>query len=240
MHDHRIRILSTRPLDQSIHEIAAQNGITIDTISFIRTEPITSKTLSLFIKGLREHQHYIVFTSKNAVQIVVNELNGIKPPWKIFCIDAATKELVGNHFGTDAIIATAPYGAQLAEEILKYKIEELIFFCGNQRREELPTILKEAGIKLKELVVYNTIATPQKIDENYDAIAFFSPSAVNSFFEANENNINATLFAIGRTTENAIKEHTKKEVFLPDRPGTDQLIETIIEHYKTSENKQSS
>jgi uroporphyrinogen-III synthase len=237
---HKIRVLSTRPLDQSIHEMAIKHGIMIDTISFIRTEPVNDEMLLSFIQSIGKEEHYIIFTSKNAVEVVTRQLNGLKPSWKIFCIDSATKELVTKYFGSESILGAATYGAQLAEEIVNNKVKEIIFFCGDQRRDELPAILKAAQISLKEVVVYKTIATPQHLNNRYDAIAFFSPSAVNSFFEINKENINATLFAIGETTANAIKNHTAKTVYTPERPGVEQLIRTIIEYYKTTENKQSS
>ena len=56
------------------------------------------------------------------------------------------------------------------------------FFCGNQRRDTLPDKVRAAGIKVEELVVYETVELPLKVTDHYDAILFYSPSGVRSFF----------------------------------------------------------
>jgi uroporphyrinogen-III synthase len=63
------------------------------------------------------------------------------------------------------------------------------------RKETLPQALKEGGIKFNEIEVYQTALAPFKISdqENFDAIMFFSPSAVESYLS---NNIKKNLLAL--------------------------------------------
>ena len=76
----------------------------------------------------------------------------------------------------------------------------MAFFCGNLRRDELPTALKAADIPFEELVVYTTEELKKTVQaEQYDAICFFSPSGVKSFASANSFPPHVHYIAIGPT-----------------------------------------
>ena len=80
--------------------------------------------------------------------------------------------------------STANDAVSLAELIAEDRfVDEVIFFCGDQRRDELPEILRQHEVVVNEIVVYQTIAVPHKIEKQYHGILFFSPSAVQSFFQ---------------------------------------------------------
>lgn len=111
----------------------------------------------------------------------------------------------------------------------------MVFFCGDLRREELPDLLKKAGIELTEVVVYQTLETPIKINKDYDGILFFSPSAVKSFFSINQVNSNALFFAIGNTTANAIKPFSKNSIIVSEFPAKDQLLDKAIKYFSNRE-----
>ena len=54
------------------------------------------------------------------------------------------------------MLKTADNAKSLSELILLDKIQEAVFFCGDQRMDILPDNLKENGINLEEIIVYNT------------------------------------------------------------------------------------
>ena len=224
-------ILSTRPLPEDIIQTAAAQHIHIDCIPFIDTAIIQSEELADVIQHLAHQEITAVFTSMNAVDAVEAYLPLI-PSWKIFCIGSATKDRVAATFGEHCIQQTASYGSDLAEKIIGQKVPQVYFFCGDQRRDELPSKLKENNVLVEEIIVYRTIATPQKLKKNYDGILFFSPSAVKSFFSGNTIANNVTLFAIGTTTAGAIKQFSKNTVVTGDNPGKANLAEEMIAYFK--------
>ncbi|GAC1708945.1 MAG: hypothetical protein NVS9B7_26700 [Flavisolibacter sp.] len=128
---------------------------------------------------------------------------------------------------------TADNALMLAQKIINHGIKELVFFCGNKRREELPLILKNNGIKLHEVIVYETLETPILVTEPFEAILFFSPSAVNSFFFLNRISINTLCFAIGQTTANAITVHAKNKIITSTTPSPAAMVLDLIKHYTT-------
>jgi uroporphyrinogen-III synthase len=225
-------ILSTRPVNAFLIKEAKQQGIAIDIIEFIRTEPIINAKLKKQINELANQSLTIVFTSMNAVEAVRNYLDKKPTDWKIFCIGAATQKLVVEEFDGRSILGTADSAAELADAIIAEKnINKVAFFCGDQRRHELPQKLAENKIEVNEVEVYKTFQLNEKITKKYDGILFFSPSAVESFFTTNKVTLQTTLFAIGNTTASTIKKYTKNKIVLSDKHGKDDLMEKAIAYY---------
>ena len=232
MQQNKISILSTRPIDESLIKEAGQLNIEIDVLSFIETEPIKSIETQEEIKNALLKSSAVVFTSMNAIEAIANELNGQQPDWRIYTLGNTTKQLVKKYFSEEMIAGTADSAKELAELIVeKDNSDELLFFCGDQRRDELPAILQNNNIRVNEIVVYRTIAIKNKIDKTYEGILFFSPSAVQSFFSDNKISDQTVLFAIGNTTANEIKEYTKNKIIIGDKPGKEDLVRKMIRFY---------
>ncbi len=232
MEETNIQILCTRPLDESLLEDVRQQGIKIDILPFIDTEPIQTIEVQQEVEQALVKNATVIFTSMNAVEAVVNYVYD-PPDWRIYCIGHATRQLVTEHFGEEAIAGTAASAAELAELVAEDEPDnEIIFFCGNQRREELPSILESNGLELTEIMVYHTIAVPRKINRSYNGILFFSPSAADSFFSVNKVNGPTILFAIGATTAQTIKKYTSNKIIVSDEPAKEQLVEMMVDFFK--------
>jgi len=232
MQKNKYSILCTRSLqEQLIHKAAASN-IDIDAVGFIETEAISSVQLIQQIEAFALQKIVAVFTSVNAVEAVIKHLTLI-PDWSIFCLGGITKELVYGFFGEANVAATAKNATALADKIIQIKtIEEVVFFCGDQRLDELPETLRYNSITVNELVVYTTVQLPFFIEKNYDAFIFFSPSAVHSFFSMNTVPINAIMFSIGKTTTATIQTYCTNKIVTSEWPGKDQMIENVISYFK--------
>lgn len=228
----RVQILCTRPLNKTLIDEAKQLGIDIDELSFIETEPIQSTTVQQEIDQAFLQTATVVFTSMNAVEAVALYQEENIPAWKIYCIGTTTHKLVGKYFGEEKIEGTANDAASLAELIVADLFtEEVIFFCGDQRRDELPEILRQNNVEVNEIVVYETITVPHKIDKVYHGILYFSPSAVASFFRNNTLPASTILFAIGNTTANEIQKHTTNKIIISDEPGKENLVRKMMEYF---------
>lgn len=230
----RIRILTTRPLPEHLLSMAEHAGVKVDTTSFIETTPALTPEVVDAIQLIKNRKTLVLFTSMNAVEVVTQQLNGFVPEWRIYCIGQTTQQLLQDYFGSEAIVGTAPNAALLAELImLDCQPQEINFFCGNQRRDELPTLLHAANWKVNEIVVYNTIETAQTITEEYDGMLFYSPSAVTSFFSVNQLPERTLLFAIGDTTANAIKTYSSNNIIIGQAPGKEQLFLLALDHFSS-------
>jgi len=224
-------LLCTQRLNQSLIDEAAGKGIRVECLSFIETKPIIDPAVEKLILSLSDTSLTAIFTSVHAVDSVVSVLGGRKPVWKIFCTGPVTSLSVEAYFGKDSIAAEGPSASTLASAILsERKADRIVFFCGRQRRKELPEKLSHEGILVQEVPVYETASTPHKISGHFDGIIFFSPGAANSFFSANTLQNGTILFAIGKTTADTLSEYCDNEVILSLSPVKETLIEQAIEY----------
>jgi uroporphyrinogen-III synthase len=237
MPESKIMILSTGVLPAYLAEEAEANNIYPDIISFIKTEPIQSIEVQQEIEQALLQEATVIFTSRNAIEAVAAELKDeetdpITIEWNIYCVGDKTAELAGKYFGEEKIYGSADNAEELAELIIEEDIaDEVIFFCGDQRRDELPDTLRANDIEVNEIIVYQTVGVPQKVTTNYDGILFYSPSGVESFFKVNKIDKKTILFAIGNTTSNAIKKYSDNKIIISKQPDKEQMVREVVNYF---------
>jgi uroporphyrinogen-III synthase len=232
------KVLSTKKLEPSLIEQAKKNDIEIIEQNFISIKPIwNQKTFDKILGFINNKTLNIALTSANAVDSLNNYMhfsdNYLVVDWKIFCLSGKTKQAVLNALLLRKnIVSDASNATELANKIIAKGIKEIVFFCSDKRRDELPTALKNANIKVHEVVIYETTETPITVANDFDAILFFSPSGVQSFFSANELNKNSVCFAIGRTTATSIATFTQNKIINSITPDPKIMVEEVIEYFK--------
>ncbi|KIC01886.1 MULTISPECIES: uroporphyrinogen-III synthase [unclassified Flavobacterium] len=216
-----IQILSTKILSSIQKQELQKANIDLVEANFIETQNKPFK-----IQDINEN---LIFTSQNAVHSVLSDPKSEELKSKnVFCVGLKTKILLSES-GFN-VVAYTGYAADLAEIItLIYGNESYTFFSGNLRRETLPKALKDAGVKLNEINVYETTLTPQKINSAVDGILFYSPSGIESYLK--ENTIkNEKCFCIGETTAEALEKITKN-IIIADQPTVEDVLEDVITEY---------
>ncbi len=154
------------------------------------------------------------------------------PAKKIFCLSGETRKAVDG-LKKKEILGVASNAAELAHLILQEKPGQSVdFICGAQRRDELPDILNAAGIKVKELILYETVLTGRLINSLYNGVIFFSPSGVESYFQTNKLPKHAICFCIGDTTAASVKNHSKAQLVVAEQASQQGLIDAVIKFYK--------
>jgi uroporphyrinogen-III synthase len=237
MLQNRITILCTRSIDNALIQGVSSKNIAIDVISFIKTEPCLTTWVLKEIREASPGSEAVTFTSSNAVEAIATSPDlqkTILAGRKIFCIGHATKQSVVKYFGEQIIGGFADNAKALANTILNANVKGVIFFCGDQRRDELAELLNKNNISVKEIIVYKTIITPKKIEKKYDGVLFFSPSAVKSFFENNAAGSQTVLFAIGNTTADEIKKFSKNKIVVSDVPEQKSFLDRVISYFQTN------
>lgn len=223
-----IDILCTRSLGEPALQKARAAGFAINCLTFIETVPIDNEDLAEKMDQLLREEVVVVFTSQKAVQALIPYMEKAVN-WKIFCTGGTTKEQVIELFGEDAIINTARNAKELTRKILEYpELQKVVFFTGNKSLTTIPNELKKKHIQLEQVLVYETILTPQFISKDYPGILFFSPSAVHSFFSENTIQTNVVLFSIGSTTTEIIQTYSSNKIITSEWPGQESLIDLLI------------
>jgi len=227
-----IQILSTRPLSQEMMNAATDSGLHTDVLSFIETTAIETEELQQEVKHTFLLNTTVVFTSMNAVDAVASYLSEAQPNWQIYCIGYTTQQLVKKYFVQSQILGVADNATLLAQKIIADgTVTKVFFFCGNQRRDEMSLLLRAASVVVSEVVVYETTPVQQVVKKSYDAILFFSPSAVDSFFSVNTLKKETLFFAIGTSTAAAIEQYSSGKIIIAKQPGKEALMQQAIDFF---------
>ena len=222
-------ILCTGPVDEAVINAPEYKDADIDVIPFTTISMELPESTQRQIKDILTKKKVVIFTSSNAVISVGGYMKEKPVGWTIFCIGNTTYKLAKKYFGEENIKDTASTASKLAEKVIPViKETEVIFFCGNLRRSELPDALRKKGIEVKEIIVYKTSLVPVSINKKYDAVIFFSPSAAESFFSRNSVPRNTALFVMGETTAVSIKKFSTNPVITGDEPDKNKLISQAI------------
>ncbi|HWB26520.1 MAG TPA: uroporphyrinogen-III synthase [Chitinophagaceae bacterium] len=225
-------ILCARPIEQSLLTKAAEKGVNIQVLPFIEIRKIITPDLKNSLASLALQKIDVVFTSINAVESVALNLTAMPLNWRISCIGGVTKEAVVKHFGDEHLGARARNASALARKIVNAGVaKEVYFFCGEQRLDDLPETLRVNNIRVHEVIVYQTLQTPHEVEEDFDGIMFFSPTAVHSFFSVNTVPINVVMFSIGKTTTATIQTYCTNRVITSEWPGQENLVDKVLEYF---------
>jgi uroporphyrinogen-III synthase len=217
-----LSILSTKSLGEGALEMVRSCGWTLREEHFIETKGVPH--LELPIIG---EDTLVVFTSEQGVGQVQAGAT-----WHIACLSGKTLEAVHRHFRPEQIVCTGNNAAQLAEAITRDgRFTQTVFLCALEHRPDLPLALRVAGIAVEEVPVYETVQTPKAIDTPFDAILFFSPSAVDSFFQLNKLQPGTVCFVIGETTAGALKRYTDVQVVVSPFPSQEELLTCLRFYY---------
>lgn len=127
-------------------------------------------------------------------------------------------------------------GTTLAKMMLNDGVHtEVVHFCGNIRRPEFSEVMNQSGILVSEIEVYEKVGLKIQISgsifsdylEGIRAVAFYSPSAVEAFFEQGlAEGFSGDYFAIGSTTAAALKERGVQPM-TPRAPTSELLIRYV-------------
>jgi uroporphyrinogen-III synthase len=123
----------------------------------------------------------------------------------------------------------------LEDVLKKHKTEKFLYPCSDIRKDDIPSYLEKNGFSYTEAVSYKTVASDLSdlASVNYDMIAFFSPSGVNSLFVnfPDFKQKNTRIAAFGPTTAQAVRDAgliLDIEAPLPDAPSMTGAIEVYI------------
>lgn len=220
-------ILSTKKLKDSFIQEASRLGFRVLAHDFIAIKIQTGMPEAHAIT--KAHQH-IIFTSANAVKAYQKNIDkhGLKTPHKkLHCLQGETYNAAARLQNVE-IVSRAENAFQLAQVMLRqHHMENASFFCGNKRSDALPGLLRQQNIVVDETVLYQTNFVHHKIKEAYKGVLFFSPSAVESFFQSNFLPENIPCFCIGDTTKNALRQYVDNEAIVAETCSQEAVMQAL-------------
>ena len=217
----QVRIVSTKKLLPNQKQFLLNANLSVIEADFI--------TIELKQFSVNFDARFLIFSSQNGVESVLknSKLVSLKSK-KCFCVGQKTKAVLELHGFT--VVESADYASELASIICnQYPQDSFTFFSGNLRREILSEALTLAKIKFEEIEVYQTMLTPHKITSKANGILFFSPSAVESYLQAN-NITDEICFCIGKTTAEPVEKITS-HCIIANQPTIENVIIQCLKHY---------
>lgn len=230
-----VRVLATKKLKLNQRELLLNAGL-----SFVEYDAITISQIPF---ELPKEASHIIITSQNGAKAFLQKLKSSQllpslvdrgiggDGLEMSCYAVGKKTTVFLEENGLKVAKTAQNAADLARFIAKnHKKEHFYYYCGNRRRDQLPTILTEAQVSFQEVITYETSLNHKSFDQNFDGLLFFSPSGVEAFAQANPFNppllkerVGVSCFCIGETTAAAALEYTNNVIV-----ANDTTIESTI------------
>jgi len=218
----KVRILFTKNIENNYVKQYLDNNKF--ELLFLPVIKVKSKNVNFEIKYYKN----FIFTSANAVKCISEN---IFPDDSFFFTvgEKSCKELEKLGY---SVKITSKNANELFKEI-KNNIKpcNLLHFCSSEVLPTLEENFSKTDFKYKKIEVYQTIKLFPKLNNQVDALVFFSPSGVESFIKNNEI-FNKKLFAIGETTAKEIKKYTNEKIFISKNENTEGILKMIKECYK--------
>jgi len=219
-----ILVYSTKNLstDQS-NSLSSTIGVSMSDFITVRSNRLKPVVVKNPIKN-------VIFTSQNSVEALLENFIPSELDFtNIYCVGRRTKRLIEKKIGKVTHVENS--AEQLANYLESdFKDSEITFFCGNKRRDDLPTILTKKGITVNEVECYQTSLTPRKLEEKYNGIIFYSPSGIESFLVENKAS-DTVAFCIGETTGAEAKKHFRN-VIISEQSTVESVIKSVNEYFQ--------
>jgi len=223
-----VHIISTRKLEAADVNAMGSVGLRVTHENYI------SKKIRLPEHLNKESfEAPVLLTSKTAVAAfvqIIQKLGLDKKKIKVFCLAAGTKQTaLDNGLEPEGYAADAEALADLI--INTSMIKKVTFVCGNLRLDVLPARLQSNEVVVEEIVAYTTDPTPIKIESVFQAVMFYSPSAIDSFLSVNTVQ-DAVAFCIGNTTAAHARKSGFDKIQVANWHTPEALTQTVIDYYK--------
>ena len=175
----------------------------------------------------------LVFTSKNGVRAI----DRIDKNWRekdIYSIGRGTSKEIEKYNANLVYTAKSSYGDDFAKEIKqRLSSKRVLFPRAKVVTSKLNQILKDNGVLLDEIVVYETVCvnyTDDLAPKRDSVIIFTSPSTIECFFKNFEWRDDYIAVCIGKVTAKAMPDGI--EYHLSENPNIPSCIEKAISFVK--------
>ncbi|XP_052828583.1 uroporphyrinogen-III synthase isoform X3 [Octopus bimaculoides] len=232
-----------------------KSELTVNVVPVLSFQSLHTDVLAQKLSGdARNKYSGIIFTSTRSVVVVDSAIKQLTAynkkttckDLKCFVVGKSTATSAAN-LGFKPTGENSGHGKKLAEFILK-EIEKksdckpILFPCSKIRNDDLPTHLKQNGIPVEEITVYETLPNPhlhicidgvcKALKGQPEYLVFFSPSGVDSalpFITPVWDMSQSKVLALGPSTEKQLKAKSIKISGVSKGPTPVDLVKLIKE-----------
>lgn len=251
------RIVITRTWSQSAelaHQLEVFRAVPLvrPLISF--ADPEEFGPLDTAISTLSQFD-WLIFTSSQAVRALARRskklgfsLEHVCTNFLVACVGPVTAEEASENNLKVHYVAHTHNGVALAEELgNRVRGKKVLLPRSDRAKRDLPDALKNQGAEVTEVVAYRTLRPAESDQEKFkeiangeaDAILFFSPSAVEHFYQVfGDEPFRAlqhkmAIAAVGPVTAKALREVGVNRVIVSEDTTPTAVVEALEKHFAT-------
>lgn len=183
------------------------------------TEVISEKFIDFDLPKF-EKGDALLLSSVRAVKSLGQKIDSLDIP--VYCIGQKTANILLSKGITPHFIEKYAKNLDFLE-----KPKRLIHLCSDRVLPTASEICKERNIEYLPVITYKTLLLyPRPIYGKLDAVVFFSPSGVKSYFKYSTF-VGMQAYALGSTTKKALEDVGISKVRMPEIPDLVSLLNLI-------------
>jgi len=209
-----LRILSTKILNDDQLKSLQELG-EVDMFDAVEVEIVN--------QDFNHEADIIIFSSFKGCQFGLELIGNKLNEYAYICVGDKSYQLL-----TDLgckVIANLDYSSELTNHLEDIASKKIVYCCSDKRRDNIPSILEEDKAAWKEVQVYKSQASTQKLSKTYDLIMWYSPMGVLNYVD--DSMKNAQHICVGKTTAKELQDilKNKEAISFPIKPSVNEMIE---------------
>ena len=209
-----MNVLLTKKLSASDLDLIRSWGWNFELIETLNISPIE-------VDEVPKGEVWVV-SSRNSFNTVNKFIN--QSPNAIYCIGNWMKEELLK-MGAKSTLKSFENMKKLAADLTTQSFKSILYFCGEEHRQELEEGLKNSSVKISKVITHQSQMTFPVVKNSFNAVFIFSPRSAESLLKNNSFN-NKTIFAcIGSTTASYLNSRGITNTFISSYPDSRNLLE---------------
>ena len=251
-----VKVLVTRPLLEAqilSDQLRALGAVAIELPTIEIVPPESYSQVDRAIRSLANYD-WVIFTSVQGVRYFVDRMGILSVPVEtlnevhVAAIGSSTASALKQNSKTADYVPREYLSELIVPGLGDLRRKRVLLPRANIASKRLPTLLRERGAVVDEVVAYHTVTsrdlTPQRLksalSEGVDFVTFTSPSAIRSLagvigHHALQSSLgNVKIACIGPVTAEAVKELGLHAEIVAENHTIDALVEAIMDELRTS------
>jgi len=209
-----MNVLLTKKLSASDLDLIRSWGWNFELIETLNISPIE-------VDEVPKGEVWVV-SSRNSFNTVNKFIN--QSPNAIYCIGNWMKEELLK-MGAKSTLKSFENMKKLAADLTTQSFKSILYFCGEEHRQELEEGLKYSSVKISKVITHQSQMTFPIVKNNFDAIFVFSPRSAESLLKDNSFESQTTFACIGSTTSTYLNSRRITNTFISSYPDSRILLE---------------
>jgi uroporphyrinogen-III synthase len=219
-----MNILLTKKLPQEILDLIKSWGWDYEIVEALKIN-------SIEVKELPAKAEAWIISSRNSFDVVKKFIANAPP--HVYCVGGWMKGEI-ERLSANIKMKSFENMKSLAADLAKQNLQDVVYFCGVEHRQELEEGLKNTSSRISKVITHQSEMIFPVIKKSFDAVFVFSPRSVESLLKNCQFSKQTVFACIGSTTSDFLHSRGIANTFAPSYPDAKILIEEF--HLTTTKN----